>query len=853
MRRLLIAAALLMFLRGAAAADLEGRITDAQTGEPLADVNILIEGTRIGAGSNASGYFKLTGVPNEIITLSAGHVGYKIFKTEINPFITNSIDIELQPTIIEGENVTVTVSRADWRNAPASFSNISREQVKEKYHGQELPLLLESLPGVYAYSDAGSGQGYSYLKIRGFDQKRVSVMINGIPLNDPEDHQVYWVDMPDLAANVDDIQVQRGIGYSPYGHSSFGGSVNLITTPSPQERRLEASFGYGSFNTSKFPLKFDSNKFTNLFDTRKFSLLFNSGVVDNTYQVYGRFSRITSDGYRDHSGFEGWSYYLSATRYGLKNTLTLNLYGGPELLQASWDATPEDILKNDRTYNPTYESYDHTIDNFNQPHYELHYSRELSNNMTLHNTLFYIHGEGYWEIKKTGWDEDWNEIGVDLFDYGLADQPATFYSPLVQQQWVNKDQWGYIPRLVIEKNKWDLTFGGNFNTFHSHHWGIVPWVENPPDDWQPRGEDHDFNGDILTLSAFSHASFRPTPELTLTGGLQFRHLEQEFAQNRAGAFSGAQLNEYKITHDFIDPKAGASYKINDNLLGYISLGYSQREPSQREYWPQWTGPEDFGVDPLFAGQRYIMNGLDTTGVEWSDPLVDSEELTDLEIGARWQSEGFKGSLNLYWMDYRNEVIPGGGMNQGYNVAFNAEKTLHRGVEAEFSIKPLRLLGELTETDFNLEPLNRFEIYGNLSYALNTFEDDFFDSDTNLVYESGNTIPLFPGFMARLRASLDYDSPDKWAVRPSIGASYIGKQYLESMNNESATIDPYFLLDFQVDFSLKSITGLSKLGLKLTVNNLLDEEYETSGYYYYYGNYYYPGASRNYFLEMTVGL
>ncbi len=789
--------------------EIKGRVYDADTGAPLAGASVLVEGTSLGTAADAEGEFSLRGVPAEEFVLSAGFVGYKVKKIRVGSGRGEIVNLALVPVYLQGEEVTITASRADLAAAPVSFSNISREEVKEAYYGQELPLLLEETPGLYSYSDAGNPQGYSYLKIRGFDQKRVSVFINGIPLNDPEDHQVYWVDMPDLAANIADIQVQRGLGYSPYGPSAFGGSVNILTSPGPEERRMETSFGYGSFNT------------------RKFSALFNSGIVDNTYQFYGRFSRITTDGYRDNSGFEGWSYYLSAAKYGVNHTLTVNLYGGPEFLHAAWDAAPEDSLKTNRKYNPI--SYPNTVDNFNQPHYELHHNLELSENLTFHNTLFYIKGRGYWEMYKAD---------RNLRGYGLTDVD-TLYSDLVTQKWVDKHQWGWLPRLEYQDGRWEIIGGGNFNQFNSQHWGKVIWVENPPAGSQPEHTNHDYDGDRSEGSIFIHASHLFKERLKLLADVQFRHLNIEFRQNPAGAFAGEELNRYKVTHNFLNPKIGASYRIREFTTAYASAGFAQREPSDNEYWDAWDGPDDFEVDPLFAKSDTVWTGSNAQYVRWSNPLVKPEKAAEIEIGIRHRGEKFRGSVNLYWMDFRNEIIYGGGVSDGYPITGNADKTLHRGVEMEAELNPLRSLA----------------VYGNMSYSRNTFESNDIlglDPSYNPVPIKGNTVPLFPELMLRGRLSYDLRRLQGWSVKPSLGLAYIGEQYLESTNLKGAVIDPYWTADLRLSLELPSKPGLPTVNIHAVVDNLFDSEYETSGYYYL-GNYYYPGASRSYYVDLRVRL
>lgn len=311
------------------ASEISGVVVDRMTGEPLTGANVLITPSagQQGVSTGADGQFQFEGLsPEDSYVVSASYLGYRVSKREITPSIQGkTLTLALQPMIMRSDDVVYTATRASEGETPASFSNITGEEIREQYWAQDIPPLLSALPGVFAYSEAGNGIGYTYLKVRGFDQKRVGVTVNNIPLNDPEDGVVYWVDIPDLAANLQDIQLQRGVGYSNRGSSGgFGGSLNLVTaTPGINDSGLELTGGVGSFNT------------------RKWSSAYNSGIVDNTYGFYGRFSRIQSDGYRDRSASDLWSYFLTGVRYGLNTRTTLNVYGGIEETQAAWDAAPK--------------------------------------------------------------------------------------------------------------------------------------------------------------------------------------------------------------------------------------------------------------------------------------------------------------------------------------------------------------------------------------------------------------------------------------------------------------------------------------------------------------------------------
>src|SRR5204863_1737147 len=132
------------------------------------------------------------------------------------------------------------------RESPVSFSNLNRSQLSERYSTQDIPVLLSELPSITFYSENGNGIGYNYINLRGFDQRRLSVMINGVPQNDPEDHNVYWIDFPDLMASAGTLQVQRGAGSAFYGPPAIGGSINLVTDPflTKPEITVETLYGF---------------------------------------------------------------------------------------------------------------------------------------------------------------------------------------------------------------------------------------------------------------------------------------------------------------------------------------------------------------------------------------------------------------------------------------------------------------------------------------------------------------------------------------------------------------------------------------------------------------------------------
>ena len=263
----------------ASAATLSGRVVDASTGLPLADARVrlwvgaLVRDTATGP----DGGFRFDAAPAGDRRLEVSRLGYRPLRLALGLDVIGAREIRLEPQALAGPSIEVTTTRPSARGSAVAFTRLEGDEVREKYWAQDVPMLLAETPGVHAYSDAGNGIGYSYVKVRGFNQRRVAVTINGVPLNDPMSHEVYWVDHPDLLASARSVQVQRGVGSALYGASAVGGSINLETSGTPGERRLAIESGAGSYGTTRFSVQGET------------------GLLENRYAFSGRYSRIVSE------------------------------------------------------------------------------------------------------------------------------------------------------------------------------------------------------------------------------------------------------------------------------------------------------------------------------------------------------------------------------------------------------------------------------------------------------------------------------------------------------------------------------------------------------------------------------
>jgi iron complex outermembrane recepter protein len=790
---------------------LTGKITDSKTGKPIAQVSVYVGTMNISAISNANGKYKMNFIKPALFTIVFERIGYEKKIVEHNPFDTSVLNIQLtkKPQNISGMKVSAT--KAKDRETPVTFTNLTQEQVLQNNFGQEIPMLMEDIPGVYAYSDAGGLVGNAHLTIRGFDQKRIGVMINGIPLNDPEDHNVYWVNMPDFVESTSDIQFQRGVGSSLYGISTFGGSLNMQTNSFTKESRTEFFSALGSYNTYKVGIKTAQNY--------------------GEYNANIRFSKVASDGYRDNSASDLWSVFTNLSRVGERSITEFNFYTGHELTHAAWEASWEGYLEENHQHNPyTYKNY---VDDFSQPHFELHHSYFLNERSDIKNSFFYIHGNGFYEQYKSERDS------TDFWAYGLEGLVGEDEADIIRQKWVTKNHYGWVSQYNLRHNKGTFTVGTYLSGFDSDHWGEIKEVVGADTlgiDYDSGQRYYNYKGEKQYLTAYINELFKLTADLSLMANLYFQHINYSFEQLESGNFVGEYLNAYEVDYNFFNPRFGANYNLNENFNIYGNISVSQREPTDDELYNLWKGPDDLGVTPQFSESKIVTNeNGDTLRVEWSEPLVNEEKLTNYEFGTNYNSGVLSLKLNFYWMDFKNEIVAYDELDEDWcNIRGNAEKTVHRGIE--FSGKyllPINLIlsGSFSYDDSYFEKFNPFTGSGDYNY-------------------NGNKIAGFPSIISNGKLAYNSGNLNLFAQM-----QYVGKQYLDNTENEERTIDPFKIVSIGAVFNIAK----TNWQLNLRANNILDEEYETAGYYKPWednsgpeGNYYFPATGRNFVAGLRLG-
>ncbi len=800
---------------------IDGKVLDVETKQPLQGANIVLQSNKtIGTSSDKNGIFQLKNLQlNDVIVVS--YIGYSDKQLTISDSTHFPLMIELQPKVIPSQTVLIEGNLGKEGVTPLAFNKVNRKYIDENYTLQDIPQFLGSLPSTTFYSENGNGLGYNYLSIRGFDQRRISVSINGIPQNDPEDNNVYWIDFPDLLASTQLIQVQRGAGSGVTGYPAIGGSINIITSSFSNKPMQQFSSSIGSFNT------------------RKYSASFSSGLIDNKYSIYAKLSQTLSSGYRNNSWVKFNAYYLSAVRYDEKLTTQINIYGGPISDGLAYTGLPKFAIKdrNLRRANYSYweadnKNYTYTlqrrpdeIENFSQPHYELMNELQLNDKVTINSALFLVIGNGFFDF-----DGSWADTSYLRLTHQNGFNPnGNPVNVLIRAQ-VENTQYGWIPRVSIKHTNGELIIGGEFRHHRSDHWGGINFGENLPAGVTKDYRYYFYKGGKDIISGFVHETYNLNRQVNLLGEIQLAyHKYMLYDEKYIGT-------NFRVSNLFFNPRLGINYKINPEQNFYLSFARVSREPRLSNYYN--ADEASGGAVPQFEQNA---NGT----YNFDKPLVHPETMNDIEFGTSFNKKNFNVSLNLFYMIFDNEIVKNGKVDiYGQPITGNVPQTLHRGVELSLNI----ILPE------------GFSVYANAAYSKNEIKEGRYYIDAKSSIDlSGNEISGFPDFLANV--GLAYNK-DNFYLR--LTGKYVGKFYSDNydknLNKYLNTFpgfvsysdnvnDAYFTADVLASYSFKVFSSLSASKIYFQVNNVFDRLYSANAI----GGEFFPIADRNFLAGIEIGL
>jgi len=681
--------------------------------------------------------------------------------------------------------------RAD---SPITHSNLTKQDLAKRNLGQDIPVLLNYLPGVVTTSDAGAGVGYTGIRVRGSDATRVNVTINGIPYNDSESQGTFWVNLPDFASSIESLQLQRGVGSSTNGSGSFGASLNIDTDRSSKEAFAQIANSYGSF------------------DTRKHSVKFSTGLLNDQVEISGRVSNITSDGYIDRASSDLKSYFLQGS-YKTDNTFIKALvFGGREVTYQSWFGIDEQTLSTNPTFNPagmysdedgTVRFHQNQVDDYDQDHYQLIWNERYNNNWSTSATLNYTKGSGFFEEYK-------EDASLDF--HGLLpitiDGETSAESDLVRRRWLENNFYALSANAHYKDENWDTTTGVFYSYYQGLHFGEVIWATNFTG---PNLGDRYYSGtgDKHEFTTFSKASYKINNSWSVFGDLQMRIVNYK----TAGLTSDKVNMIVDEQYEFFNPKFGASYSLNQGNQLYVSYGRASREPRRSDF---------------------------------EQGVFTPEILDDYELGWRFTGENNTLSANLYYMDYKDQLVLTGQLDDsGGFIRETSGNSYRAGLEVEGDFKVLQQL----------------HVRPNIALSSNKNKDYTTSRDGALVNLGTTNISFSPSFIAG--NSIDY-SP-KQNLQIALLSKYVGEQYLGNIDSQTSKLDAYFLNDFSVNYTITKLSFAKSLVLQGLVNNIFDVKYISNGYFYTYdddfstpgtvttieGAGFYPQAGINFLVGATL--
>ena len=667
---------------------------------------------------------------------------------------------------VELQGVQVVSTRASKRT-PVAYTDMTQEQLRSVNFGQDVPYLLSLTPSVTMTSG-------------------INITANGIPINDAESAQLYWVNMGDFASSVQSMQIQRGVGTSTNGAGAFGATLSMQT----ENIGLQPYFGLDLSGGSYY--------------SHKETLRFGTGLLNGLWGIQGRLSNIGSKGYLDRAFTKLNSYFIQGGYFGDKTVVKFITWNGVEQTYHAWNYTSKyEQSRFGRTYNSCGEYwdeagnvhyYDGQTDNYHQQNYQLLWNQHLSRVLNLNVTAHYTKGDGYYEEYKSG------RKLVEYLPKGTwYEETPKLKSDLIRQKKMDNDFYAMVASLVYS-NRQDIeaTLGGGWNKYSGDHFGLVKWVKNVPKGLEllPDFEYYRNNAQKTDWNVYGKVNYDFMPGLNAFIDLQYRHIG--YKMQHPGDWYGANPDGKTVIDDqfnFFNPKFGLNYDITPHHKVYASYAIAHKEPTRNDY-------------------------EDNLGTE-----LKAERLNDLEVGYKFQSEQFTAGANIYWMSYKDQFVLTGELNNiGEAIAKNVGESYRLGIELEAAWKPIDWFRWDANATFSKNRAKNWEV---------TLMDG---SVENL----GNTrLSFSPDVIFNNIFTFNYRG-----LKASVQSQYIGDQYLtntgfksyQTLDNQGKTTDVSMILDahFNTNIDLSYTFALKQVGVKdvtlgVTLYNIFSAKYDNNGW------------------------
>lgn len=669
---------------------------------------------------------------------------------------------------------------------PIVYNNLSKKDLAGRNIGQDIPTMMGYLPSVVTTTDAGNGIGYSSFRVRGSDATRVNVTLNGIPYNDGESQGSFWVNMPDFTSSVQNLQLQRGVGTSTNGAAAFGASLNLNTDNFSHDANGEISNSFGSYNTRKSTVKFST------------------GLMNNKFELAGRLSDIHSDGYIDRASSNMKSYYLQGVYVGNTTLIKAIVFGGKQKTYQAWNGVDqEQIDKFGRRFNPAgmytddqgkTQFYNNETDNYIQDHYQLHWSERWSDQWSSNVSLHYTKGDGYYENYKK--KQKFKEYGLQPI---IVNGEEVNRTDMIRRKGLDNHFYGMVFNTNYDIKDLNVVIGGGANKYEGNHYGQILWAKEPVK-YNYKQEYYNDDAVKTDMNFYAKATWQFTDKFSLYGDMQYRRVTYE----ADGIDTGVVNDKF----NFFNPKGGLIFQLDNNNQFYFSYARANREPNRKDYE--------------------------------GEGKPKAEKMNDYELGWRYSSETAAINVNAYYMDYKDQLVLTGEMNDvGGMMRANSGDSYRLGLEIDANVKVMA------------------KLYWNPSISVSTNKNrNFKDSWMGEKKNFGTTsIAFSPDFVA---SNIISYLPIK-GMSISLMTKFVGEQYMSNIEAKNSKLDSYFVNDINASYEFPIKGWVKSIGVSLLANNIFNVKYISNGYYWSEfdkgtmidGAGYYPQAEFNILTGLTI--
>ncbi len=696
-----------------------GIVVDAETKETLVGVNILFK-KGIGSVTDIDGRYTYQLSAGEY-TMQISYVGYTTIKKKINLTENKVYNFELKSEILDEVKIVADVAIA--RKTPVAFSNIEPKQLQENLASQDIPMILNSTPGVYATQEGG-GDGDAQITIRGFSSRNVGVLLDGVPVNDMESGKVYWSNWFGLDVATRSIQVQRGLGASKLALPSVGGTINILTK------------GYDNRRGGKLKQEVGSDGYM------RTTVGYNTGKLKHNWALSTALSYKQGNGWVDQTWTRGLFYYLKIDKKLGNHMLSLSGFGAPQ-------------SHGQRSYKLPVAVYD------------LDYAKKLGVTQQDLDSMNYNASD--WDMG-VRYNQHWGYLKDSLGDdYGKKHKYNERVNKYHKPQFTLKDTWTVNDKLFVS-NILYLSIGRGGGPRAKKTPGMVDGQMDLQDIYNRNIGKYTVNAQYDTVEhcaanymrilkndhfwygLVSTVNYKLNPMINISGGVDLRsykgtHYEEVY--DLLGADYAAPDNYNSDNVDWSKPEPLSQFKLkegsinnyhNDGLvrwggiffLGEFDFGrlktfingtYSQTYYKRIDYMygvkksvrQKETGWESLPGFTIKGGGNYLINDnlnvfvnlgylnkaprfnnvYDYSNLTWQN--LSNEGVYAAELGVSYHSRIFSANLNSYYTVWKNKPHDKGmsikdtATDETYKANIRGMDALHKGIELDFVVKPIKKL------------------------------------------------------------------------------------------------------------------------------------------------------------------